>query len=376
MSPLGKAAAERRERLGEAVTTVERVLFRLARQGLSRASPTTVSELQALAQTAHAAGMVRCERDLAALATTVRHYLDRDPNFRERRYTDRLTRVLLRNAAARGVFDEGGDPRDAREALGEARRTYVPADRVLHVQALGAAGWVTDSDFVGITVHLRCEGRVLTLANARPVAYFGNEPRRLFRQPFSDRIDVSVEELAHGAHTLEGARLASDGRLSLSPEGAVRPAAWTARAWEGRVAERWSEAVGVLRTLCRDPLDGGASALLMLRPFGWGPVRVDEIQGAAHATLRDDRDAVVRIQVPLRPENNLLIDNLITLGRRPDLRPDGLFGRLAATARGLVFEPMTAIYDRPVTLSGRGRVKRRDVDEVHLGLEDVERVQR
>lgn len=146
MSPLGKAAAERRERLGEAVTTVERVLFRLARQGLSRASPTTVSELQALAQTAHAAGMVRCERDLAALATTVRHYLDRDPNFRERRYTDRLTRVLLRNAAARGVFDEGGDPRDAREALGEARRTYVPADRVLHVQALGAAGWVTDSD--------------------------------------------------------------------------------------------------------------------------------------------------------------------------------------------------------------------------------------
>lgn len=352
---------------------MDRVVFRLARQGLGRASPATVTELQALAQTAHAAGMVRCERAIAALATTVEHYLARDPNFRAPRYTERTLRVLDLNRAAREAFETGEDPRDQKALLGEARRTYEALERVLHVQPLAVSGWVTDSDFVGITVHLHAEGRVLTLANARPVGVFGDQPWRLYRQPLSEYIDVSMEQLAHGAHTLEGAKLASDGRLTLSREARVRAAPWSSKAWDGRVTERWAEAVEMLRSR-QDSEEVGE--LLMLRPAAWGPVRVEEVDGVAHGSLRDGAGATVRIRVPLRPENNRLIDNLLTLARRPELRPDGLVGRLSATRAGLVLMPITATYDRPVELAGRGRMPRKTVDEVHLGLEDVERVQR
>ncbi|MCB9670289.1 MAG: hypothetical protein H6734_12505 [Alphaproteobacteria bacterium] len=372
MSELGKPAAERLERLGDAVDTIDRALFRLARQGLIRASPATVVELEALVQTAHNAGMVRAERDLSALATTVQHYLDRDPNFRDSRFVERMTRALLRVDAARAAFARGGDPRDEKAALGEARRTYEPLDRVLHVQALGAAGWVTDSDFVGITVYLRADGRILTLSNARPVEYFGNEPRRLFRQLLSDYISISLDDLAHGAFTIERAKLAADGRLSLSSDVAVRSAPWSGKAWDGLMADRWMDAVEVLRGQARDPLDGGASGLVMLRPSAWGPVAVDEAQSTAGLVLEDGGGAKVAVRVPLRPENNLLVDNLLTLGRRADLRPAGLFGRLTAGARGLFLEPFTAVYDAPVTLGRR----KKTVDEVHLGLEDIEGVKR
>ena len=44
-----------------------------ARQGLMRASRAAVTELQALVQTAHNAGMVKLERTLEGLATTIEH---------------------------------------------------------------------------------------------------------------------------------------------------------------------------------------------------------------------------------------------------------------------------------------------------------------
>lgn len=367
MTELSRPAVARRERLADAVELSEQVLSRLGRQGLTRLSRAAVVELRALVQTAHNGGLVKLERTFEGLATTVEHYLDRDPNFRPERYVDRLNRAWLLLEVARRVHEAGGDPSDHPEALGEYRRTYVPLEAPLTVQALGASGWVTDSGFVGITVHLRGGERTYQLSNARPVDYFGSDPQRLLRMPLSEYLSTTIQDLAHGAFTLHRAKLAWDGRISVGAELDVRPAAWSGAVYDDCTARSWREAAELLRSQLT-PLEGAPSRLVLLTPQRWSGFVIDEKRSLATLTLRDAADVALAVEVPLRPENNLLIDNLQQLVRMPSLRPPALYGRLRVEG-GLRFEPLTAVYGEQRTLQDRG--SSHSVNEVHLALEDV-----
>lgn len=365
MTELSRAAAGRRERMGDALDLARTVLLRLGRQGLTRLSRASVTELRALVQSAHNGRLVKLERTLEQLATTVEHYLDRDPNFRAQRYVERLNRAWLLVEVGRSVHADGTDPSDHPALLGEPRRSYVEQSEPITVQALGAAGWVTDSGFVGITVHLRGPDRLYQITNARPVEWFGNEPVRLLRQPLSDTLDRTIQDLAHGAFELHQARVSWDGRISASGNLFVAPAPWSSAAYTPCAADSFAEAAALLSSSV-GPLDGAPSRLVLLQCHRWGPVTVDEKAGLATLVMRDPAGVALSIEVPLRPENNLLIDNLQLLAKRSALRPEALFGRLRV-AGGLRFEPMTAVYATPIKLKSRRTTL--EVNEVHLGLE-------
>lgn len=349
---------------------MDRALFRLARQGLSRLSPAAVAEFGALAQLAHHAGLVRIERELEALGTMVERYLARDPLFHAVRLLELVNRVWLLNRAARAALATGADPAEHGAALGEARRSYEPVPEALTVQAVGARGWVTDSDFVGITVMLRCGDRLLQASNARPCVYFGREPLRLLRMPLSETLGMTVQQLAHGSFVFDGAKLSADGRLSMHAGLHVRPAAWQGSSYAGLTAATWDALVELLRAASSSPIAADAGRMVLIEPVGWSPVDVDEKRSEARATLTDRVGATLVMRVPLRPENNLLVDNLQILARRADLRPPALFGRASAVG-GLSFQPWTAVYGVPVRFRGPPDLR---VNEVHLGLEDLERV--
>ncbi|MEZ4322807.1 MAG: hypothetical protein R3F61_35395 [Myxococcota bacterium] len=369
---LSRTAETKRERLGEGVARVDRVLFRLGQQGLARLSSATVTELSALVQTAHNAGMVKVERELETLSTQVQRYLDRDPLFHMDRYLDVVSRTWLLNGAARKAFDTGLDPADLKALLGEARRTYELQPEPIEVQAMGAQGWVTDSDFVGITVYVRAGGgEVLQISNARPCAYFGNEPRRLLTMGLSEYVDTTIQALSHGAFVFGNAKRSADGRLSVYADLTITPSAWRgASVYDGIAADSWDGLAALLRESAVHPVGGGGGRLVLVEPAGLGPVAIDEKAQVARMDLLDARGAKLEVRVPLRPENNLLVDNLETLGRRPELRPPAWFGR-ATAAGGLSFFPMTAVYGTPVRLRGRQDLR---VNEIHLTLEDLEKV--
>lgn len=364
---LPRAAVNRRERLQEALELTETALLRLGRQGLTRLSRSSVTELQALVQAAHNGRLVKLERTLEQLATTVEHYLDRDPNFRPERYVERLNRAWLLLEVGQRVLATGHNPSDHPAHLGEPRRTYVEQADPLVVQALGASGWVTDSGFVGITVHLKGPDRIYQLANARPVDWFGNEPVRLLRQPLSDALDLAIQDLAHGAFRLHHARVSWDGRISASGDLFVEPAAWSSAAYAGCAADSFAEAAALLSG-GMSPLEGAPSRLVLITCHRWEPVRVDPKAGLASLVMRDPAGVALSLEVPLRPENNLLIDNLELLSKRPALRPEALFGRLRV-AGGLRFEPMTAVYAAPIKVNSRRQSL--EVNEVHLNLEPL-----
>ena len=380
---LSKAARDKLERLGDAVGTVESLLFRLAQQGLTRLSGASVTELRALVQTAHNARMVTIERELEALATQVQRYLDRDPLFRADRYLSSLNRLWLLNHQARGAHAkavaEQLDVRELTEVLGEARRTYTRVEGPLELQAMGARGWLTDSDFVGVTVWMRLvsEGtptEILQVSNARPAAYFGTDPRRLLRMGLSEYVDVTIQSLSHGAFTFHDAKRSADGRLSVHSGLEVVPSAYRgAQVYADCTADRWDGLAELLRDASVHPVRGGGGRLVLVEPVAMTDVVLDEKRQEARCALLDARESRLEVRVPFRPENNLLIDNLETLARRSDLRPAAYFGRASASGGHLVFEPMTAVYGVPVGLRTRPPLT---VNEVHLTVEDLERVKR
>jgi hypothetical protein len=382
-SGLSNAAREKLDRLGDAVQTVDRLLFRMGQQGLSRLSGTSVTELRALVQTAHNARMVTIERELEALATQVQRYLDRDPLFRSDRYLASLNRLWLLNhragVAYRKAVEEQTDVRELTDVLGEARRTYTLVEEPLELQALGARGWLTDSDFVGVTVWMRRitpegPGEILQVSNARPASYFGTDPRRLMRMGLSEYVDVTIQSLSHGAFVFHDAKRSADGRLSVYSGLEVVPSAWRgAMVYADCTVDRWDGLAALLRDDSVHPVRGGRGRLVLVEPVGMTAVETDEKRQEARCTLLDGRDAALLVRVPLRPENNLLVDNLETLVRRPELRPPAFFGRASAVGGQLVFEPMTAVYGVPVTLRTRPAMT---VNEVHLTVEDLERVKR
>ena len=65
--------------------------------------------------------------------------------------------------------------------------------------------------------------------------------------------------------------------------------------------------------------------------------------------------APASVEVPLREENNFLVDNLERmLGKKRKVAPNALFGRATLAAGRLKLFPYTAIFNQAVVLQDRG----------------------
>ncbi len=364
-------------RMDKAFIKIDRLLFRLGQQGLQRMTSSSVTELRALAQTAHNAAMIKVEREIDTLATVVTRYLDRDPLFSTDAYMASVNRIWLLNNQARRRRATGALPADMKDVLGQSRRAYVLRAEALVLQPVGAAGWVTDTDYVGVTVYMWsiADGRIYQVTNAKPAIYFGTDPRTLMRQSISDYVDVTISDLAHGAFTFNHAKEA-DGRLSLHRDLVVESAPWRgAEAYRALAARDWIELVDRIRSGELHPVRGATGSLAYVEPAGWGDLTVDDKQQTVSVDVVDARGASMRVEVTMRPENNSLIDNLELLDghpKRQELLPQGLFGRARVSAGALTFFPMTFIYHHGVTLRG---AQARQVHEIHLSLEALGEVE-
>lgn len=375
--PDSKRDRDARARLVEALPRLRLALVTLGGHGLQRMSAASVAELQALQQTAHFAGLVTVARHFDGLATQLARYLDRDPLFHPAQWLGTVNRVWLTLEAVARRLEEGQSLDEMSGLLGEARRSFTQRPDAVALQCVGASGWVSDTDYVGVTVLLVAEGegdRVYEVVSARPTMYFGRDPRDLVHQPLHEMVPYTLQDMLHGAYSFEGARVSDDGRLSLHKDLTVRAAPYRGvRAWAPFAAADAHAVAERLRRRSRDPLGHAPSVYALLEPARWGAVVVDDKRARCCAELVDARGAVVTLEVPLREENNPLVDNLEHLlgpkGR--SLRPQGVFGRATAQAGRLVMHPMTVLFDRAVAL-GRGRGRR--VHEVHLSVEDLKSV--
>lgn len=373
-------------RMDAAFTAIDRLLMRLAQQGLQRTTRASCAELQALAQTAHNARLIFIERELDALATHLTRYLDRDPLFNVATYMATLNRIWLLNTIAHRTRQQGALPDEMVELTGEPRRTYQPIDQPLVVQPIGAAGWVTDTDFVGVTIYFFCEQfpDLLEATSTRPTLYFGHDPRPLLHHDVLEHQALKLADLIHGAFTFSGARLSHDGRLSLHKGLTIEPAPWSgARAYERLAAHHWLQLVDRLRQRQAHPILSRGDLHAYIEPATLGPLTLDQKAQRATMTALDGQGASLTLEVPLRAENNFLIDNLERIAtaanteprtkrdRRSKLIPDGWFGRVAASDGQLKFFPITAVYHEPRQLKRRGD---RDFHELHLTLESLDEI--
>lgn len=349
--------------MDEAVTTalgsVERLLGRLAWAGLERSSAESRAELTAVAQTAHAAGLIRLEREIAALATEIERYDRRDPVSNAGSVGRALHRIWALHRRSAVAVAGGAEPGDDIALFGEARRAYREVVGFVEVTTLAAWGWVTDSGFVGITARLSGDRELCT---ARPSEWFGKDPAALLMAGSQE--GPAIGELLHGSFTLANVKESADGRLSLHRALQVAPAPRTgAIAYQPHAATDWAA------VLDRISANDEGRAEVWVTPVSWGPVEVDERAAVARWPLRDATGALMTAIVGVRPEHNRWIDNLTVLERLPgERRPQGLFGRAWVGAGGLCFEPWTALWDREIG------VRRRKVHELHLSLEALAKV--
>ncbi len=363
---LGKRERDKLARMAAAFDRMERTLLDLGRQGLQRLSRPVLDQLLAAEQVAHHAGLVKIERELTALANQARRYLERDPLFRARDWLIGLSRTHELVSAARAAWGPEVHPDALGPIIGVARRTYLPLERALVVQALGASGWVTDSDFVGITVWLREAetGTLFQCSAARPVAYFGSDPRRLLYGEISDHHSLSMLDLAHGAWVMEGAKASLDGRLSLHRDLRIEPGPWAgAAAYADLFVPDWLALVERL----------SEQSLVYVEPVDVSRVVVDDKRAVATCRMSDRNGAWLQVHVPLSEHNNAVVDNLDRLSTDPELRPDGWFGRAWVERGELRFSPYTALFHDPILLELRGR---REVYSLHLALEPARKVGR
>ena len=361
-------------RMDDATAAVDKRLFRLGKQGLQRLTWASVVDLRALAKTAHNGGMIRVERELEALATWVARYIDRDPLFTLEAYMACINRVFLLNTHIRQRRATGELPPSMVDVLGQARRTYTPRAEPLHLQSVGASGWVTDTGYVGVTVFLWSlgDGLLMQATNAKPTLYFGDDPRALLNQSISEGVDVSVGDLAHGAFIVEQARTCGE-RLSLHKDLVVKPGPWRApEAYQALGCADWGALIARLRDAKLRPLDPRPIAPVYIEPVGWGPLVNDAKRQEVRIALRDARGGVLDLSVPMRPEYNRLIDNLEVLDARgpsaPGWYPTGLLGRPRVLGGRLRFMPLTAVYPRGMVLSKHQSAPRY---AVHLSLDDM-----
>lgn len=383
---LSKPVRDVLERMDAAFVAIDRLLLRLAQQGLQRMTRSSVSELQALGQTAHNARLISIEREIETLSTWVERYLERDPLFTLDAYMTTINRIWLLCAMARARRERGALPDEMLDVIGEARRRYEEIELPLVLQPIGASGWVSDTDFVGVTVYFFCEGheQLLQASNAKPCQYFGRDPRALLNQSISDYQDYAISDVAHGAFTFHRARVSADGRLSLHKDLRIEPAPWFgARAYEALAVRDWIELVERLREQQSHPVRGSETFFAHIEPEGFGALTVEQKSQRATVPVFDAQGAQLQLEVALRAENNFLIDNLERLcasaaqsgtkqqARQGLLRPDGLFGRAWVAEGQLKFFPLTAIYHEPRQLKRHGD---RDFHELHLSLESLSEV--
>lgn len=376
--PLDKRARDKLARMADAMDRVDRLLRRLGLQGLQRMTASSRTELLALEQTAHNAGLVFIEREIDRLSTYVQRYLDRDPLFRMEQYVSCVNRIWLLNRRARAVVAQGGHPKSMVSELGEARRSYEVMTQPMLLQPLGAYGWVSDTDFVGVTVLFYRDGddsRLYQASAARPSTYFGTDPRRLMSGPISDYVQFSIHDMCHGAFEFGNAKVSHDGRLSIHKDLVVQKAPYIgARAYKALTSKDWVELLERLRGGNLHPVSARTEVHAFVAPARVGAVHIDDKNAVAQFPIYDGRGAVMIGQVPLRPENNFLIDNLIALFGKDarkvgPLSPSALFGRAWVEGGQLRFFPHTAVFQQPIVLGGRG--SRRRVNELHLSLESV-----
>ncbi|MCA9538363.1 MAG: hypothetical protein KC620_05715 [Myxococcales bacterium] len=377
---LPKRTVEQLDRMADALDAFDALLLRLGLQGLQRVSKASADELLALEQTAHSAGLITLSRTVNALSTQITRALDRDPLFEMGAFRSTINRLWLLVRRTRARLAEGALPDDMLGLIGQARRSFALLDAPLDLQALGATGWVSDTGFVGVTIHFSAvdSNEVLQVSSARPTMYFGDDPQRLMRMPVNDELDLEVSALAHGAWRFTKAKKSSDGRLSLHRELELTPSAWRGgHAYDAFAAADWTALVERLRRAEVQPIGGDGPPLVYIEPAAVDPVRTDTKRGQATAEARDRHGAPLDVHVPLRRENNLLVDNLERIfgpgkgGRAP--RPDGLFGRLSVADDRLRLMPWTAVYAEPIQLAARRGGTRHTV---HLSLESLEGARR
>ena len=256
------------------------------------------------------------------------------------------------------------------------------------MQPIGAWGWVSDTGYLGVTIYFMVHdqpGVVYQASNAKPTDYFGTDPRRLLNQFVSDYLPYSISDFAHGAFVISNARISRDGRLSLHKELEVHEAPWAgAGAYKAHAVATWTELIDKMRNRDLHPLSGGGSLMAYVEPAGYGPLTIDEKAGRAWSALLDDNEQVMEIDIPLRAENNFLIDNLEDLlgvpaeqrtgakrrqGNDGPSLPSGMFGRVRQSRGKLSFFPYTAVYDSAIHLGGRRGKK---AHEWHLSLEQLQ----
>lgn len=371
---LSKADAGKRERQGDALTRVDRKLFQIGKHGLQRLSRSSVSELEALVTTAHNAALPALERQLETLATLARRYLERDPLFTLDAWTATVNRAWLLTRVTQRRWQQGESPAQLLDIAGELRRSYAEVPETLHVQVLAAAGWVTDTGFVGVTVHFAVRerpGEVWSAGPSRPTMHFGEDPRALLTTWFSDYQQLSVADISHGAFELKRARVSQDGRLSFHKDLKIKETAWGGAAiYAPLAATSWRQLVERLRARVGSPLGQTERTLAFVEPAAWGKLTVDQVHSRATAPLQDRDGATLWIEVALRPENNYLLDNLEALldPERQWPLPEALVGSIWVSEGRLKLFPLTALYEQPVQLDGRGVGSS---NAVHLALEAI-----
>jgi hypothetical protein len=115
-----------------------------------------------------------------------------------------------------------------------------------------------------------------------------------------------------------------------------------------------------------DPIGGRASALVYLEPARIQAVGINEVHARVTAEIVDRTGAVLKVVVPVRPENDQLVENLVRLSTPGAPRVLGVFGRAWLAGGDLGFLPITATFEAPVTLRARRGVA---VHELHLSIE-------
>ncbi len=374
---LGKRDRDKLARMAVAFDKVDQLLFRLGQTGLQRMTESSAVELQALAQTTHNAGLVSIKREIEVLDAHVQRYLGRDPLFRLGAYQATLNRIWMLNRGARKLYATGVGPADMIDVIGEARRRYELVPDPLALQPLGASGWVTDSDFVGITVYYQHIGtdRVYQVSSARPTMYFGKDPRRMLFMDISENLTYTIHDLAHGCFTFRNAKVSRDGRLSVHRDLHVSAAATLGvRGYDGVRAEGFGDVVERLRKTQAHPAPSRTDSLVYVEPASFGKVRIDDKRACATVHLTDRVGSRMTIDVKLTEDHNYLVDNLERLvSKAGGLQPDGLFGRAWVADGELRFFPYTAVYHRSVQLQMRSD---HTVNEIHLTLESLTKVSR
>lgn len=366
--------AEAQRALLSSAEHLENALYSQGLTGLQRLTPASLSALDALVQSAHNAGLFTVERLFETLSTQCRRYLDRDPLFRVSQYTGTVNKLWLTLAQVKARARAGASPEAMVDLVGEARRSYVTAPAPLTLQCLAASGWVSDTDYVGITALFAAEGAgdaVYECSNAKPTMYFGNDPRQLLHQSVGGVDGYAMADLLHGSFVFDPPKVSADRRLSLHKDLTIRPSTYLGlRAYAPFRVASWRDLVARIRQRGVSVLTGLEAVYAMIEPSRVSALVVDEKEARAVATLYDAEGAAMTLDVALREENNFVVDNLERLygDKRQVLRPGALFGRVTVRRGALCFAPLTALYDQAVRLGGRNSGA---VNEVHLSLEPL-----